>query len=143
MLRTDWIKNPETEVEIFINKFMGMYKPEHQEEVRSMFRSGYCFHFASMIKAAFSRGKIVWCAPFGHIAFEDLDGKHYDIEGCCDKDNEFFYFIPEEYLGATLQDFMHTGNPHNTTREELINICKTYCTDKDLMYDSSIEKYFS
>ena len=46
----------------FINDFR-----EDDKSIRQKFCAGYCYYFAVMLKDAFHRGEICWCAPLGHI----------------------------------------------------------------------------
>jgi hypothetical protein len=112
------------------------------EASNNFYRSGYCFHFANILKSVFQRGEIVWMAPFSHIAWEDTDGIVYDCEGkYC---GEAFYAIPEKYCGESIMDFSHReGIPDRyRSKEELIEIVKYYCKETNTEYDSSIENWF-
>ena len=46
----------------FINDFR-----EDDKSIRQKFCAGYCYYFVVMLKDAFHRGEICWCAPLGHI----------------------------------------------------------------------------
>ena len=48
----------------FIEGFLG----DH-EIIWQTFTAGYCYYFAVMLKDAFQRGEICWCAPYGHICW--------------------------------------------------------------------------
>lgn len=59
-----WISNekgPLTDVEVFINEFMdrAAQTDDDREKIRSLFRAGYCYHFAHMLQATFERGHVV------------------------------------------------------------------------------------
>lgn len=54
-----------------------------QETIRRLFRSGYCYYFANMLKNAFAGGSIKCIPDAGHIVFEYNDVL-YDIEGVYD-----------------------------------------------------------
>ena len=49
------------EVCTFINTIV------HSEEIRNLFMTGYCYHFAHILKATFERGEVCMCFPFGHF----------------------------------------------------------------------------
>lgn len=89
----------------FINRFVCYTGKEHADAVQHLFRSGYCYYFALILKEAFGRGRVCLAAPYGHIVWEDLDGTAYDVEGICTTDYEFL--IPVEELESGLEDFMH------------------------------------
>ena len=91
------------------------------ESIRSTFRAGYCYYFALMLNKAFGRGCLCWTAPFSHIVWMDTDGTPYDIEGVHSGENE--YYIPIEYLGESIQSFMHVPGAKVYVRDtdEIIN----------------------
>ena len=94
------------------------------ESIRSTFRAGYCFYFAHMLKQAFNRGCVCWCAPYSHIVWVDVSGIPYDIEGVCYSEAE--YYIPLDYLGDTIDSFMHIPDRECKVRDaqEIIDIFK-------------------
>lgn len=126
----------------FINDFMTYYSTdEKRETIRELFRAGYCYQFAHMLKATFQRGRVVWCAPFGHMAWQDEDDKVYDVEGLYDN-KEVFYFIPEYFLDDAVKDFAHVELPEKRTSvKKLTDIIKKYCGFMHILYDERIEKY--
>ena len=65
----------------FIYNFFSSHSSgiENNEHIRKIFRDGYCYYFALILQDAFPGGKIVWCAPFGHIAYQ-YNNTLYDIE---------------------------------------------------------------
>ena len=92
------------------------------------FRAGYCYYFAHILQKAFPNGSVCWAAPFGHLIFMYAHIP-YDIEGVYVGEAE--YFIPEEYLGRTVEDFLHIrGVAHNATEQELTHIIEKYKKDK-------------
>lgn len=148
---TNWIHDPKTEPEHFINQFMmhaiapDNYSEHSCELFRMHFRAGYCWHFAHILKAVFYRGEVCWAAPFGHIVWRDKDGTPYDIEGIYD--GEAIYLIPEKYFSEHLNEFKHIqwmdnkiGKP--STKQDLTRIVKKYCTETGLPYRPEIEDYF-
>lgn len=101
---------------------------ENQENIRKLFHAGYCFYFANMLQIAFGRGEIVWCAPYGHIAWQDIDGQVYDVEGV--SINEAEYFIPVSYMGDAIKDFMHVRKESfSASREDIQKIIHRYLSD--------------
>ena len=87
----------------FIEGFLG----DH-EIIWQTFTAGYCYYFAVMLKDAFQRGEICWCAPYGHICWVDDNGVPYDISGVCDSECDFY--IPVRYIPEGIADFKHI--PH-------------------------------
>lgn len=117
----------ENEVIYFINKFINHSENINDHEfIYNQFRRGYCYYFAYMLKEAFNRGKVCWCAPLGHIVWVDDDGTPYDIDGI--NYSEVIAYIPIEYLGEYVDDFKHIQNPRTNgiTKKEIIEICKKY-----------------
>ena len=106
-------------------------KEEMQEVIRHQFRAGYCYHFALILKDAFQRGEICWCAPFGHICWVDDDGIPYDIEGVCESDCD--YYIPISYIKDGLDDFKRVpGKIFNATKEYINNAIERYLNDQSI-----------
>lgn len=137
-----------TDVEHFINDFMthSAHNSKEREIIHSLFRAGYCYHFAHILLATFNRGRVVWAAPFGHICWQDNDGTAYDIEG--EYRGEAFYMIPEDFaeskIPGTMLDFKHIPNKnYNISKSEIIDICKAYCTENGLKYYENIENYLT
>ena len=107
----------------FINDFR-----EDDKSIRQKFCAGYCYYFAVMLKDAFHRGEICWCAPLGHICWVDDNGVPYDIDGVCDSDCNFF--IPIRYIREGIEDFRHVpGREFNASREYIQNAIQTFCKD--------------
>lgn len=146
MKKNNWIhedqyKTGNKQVLNFIEEFMSYYDDYNkQEDIRMLFRAGYCYQFAAMLKHTFNRGEIVWCAPFGHICWQDTDGNVYDIEGIYE--GEAFYFIPESYLGEHIKTFKHADRPDKRTNtSDLISITHVFCDVTKQKYDPKIEDY--
>lgn len=114
------------EVIRFIDRFYNNIgdDPDKQETLRYQFRNGYCYYFAVMLKTAFGRGEVCWCAPFGHFCWVDIDGLPYDCEGFYY--GEADYLIPEQFLGEALNDFLHTDNAFNASIEDINKIIENY-----------------
>lgn len=102
--------------------------PANQEIIRTLFRAGYCYYFAIMLKDAFPEGEICWAAPFGHIVFVYNDIP-YDIEGVyCGEAEDF---IPIRYMGETINDFRHVpGITCNATEQQIAQIMVQYQEEK-------------
>lgn len=126
------------EVIAFINNFYNNVgdDADAKEVLRTQFRSGYCYYFAVMLKTAFRRGDVCWCAPFGHLCWRDIDGIPYDCEGIYTGEAE--YLIPEEFLGDAIKDFLHNGEIFNATKEDLINIINDYISSGGEPWDCGI-----
>lgn len=113
----------------FIYGFLTKQGPENIEVLRKQFRSGYCYYFAHMLKAAFKRGTVCWAAPFGHFVWKDEDGKPYDIEGIYQ--GEYEALIPEYYLGTAVHDFLHIPDlTTGTTSAWIKTIMDSYKADQ-------------
>ena len=121
------------EVLNFIQNFLAHNNSTSAEDIlKFQFNEGYCYHFAALLKGTFDRGQVCWCAPFGHMCWMDEDGVPYDIYGICVTEAE--YFVPVSYLGRALNDFLRTGNPHDTSIEEIQYIKKKYLSTHRLRY---------
>lgn len=117
------------DVLIFIKNFLEHGNDGKSENIlKTQFNEGYCYYFAVILKVAFNRGKVCWCAPYGHICWVDDDGTPYDIYGICISEAE--HFIPVSYLGECLNDFLHINKDHCSTEEELQDIINRYLNDK-------------
>lgn len=109
----------------FINTFLTHNKTDVADEVlKNQFSAGYCYYFAVILKAAFNRGEICWCAPYGHFCWVDEDGIPYDIYGICVSEAE--HYIPYYFLGEALNDFLHTNKTFNATKEDIQQIIDKY-----------------
>lgn len=95
------------------------------ELIRSLFMDGYCYYFAVILKTAFNRGEICWCAPYAHFIWLDTNGIPYDIEGVSTA--EANYYIPEAYITDGIADFKHVpGVEFGATKEYIDNAIKMY-----------------
>lgn len=93
-----------------------------REIIRNLFRAGYCYYFACMLKDAFQRGTICYAYYEGHFVWLDGDNQEkdiaYDIEGV-NKDWE--YLIPVDKIGDGIWDFKHVkGKQSNMEDNEII-----------------------
>lgn len=87
----------------FIEGFLG----DH-EIIWQTFTAGYCYYFAVMLKDAFQRGEIRWCAPYGHICWVDDNGVPYDISGVCDSECGFIFRSGISRKGLLISSISHT-----------------------------------
>lgn len=117
------------DVLFFIKQFLAHNNNVESETVlKDQFNAGYCYYFAVILKAAFNRGEVCWCAPYSHMCWLDDDGTPYDIYGICISEAD--HFIPVSYLGECLKDFLHINDPHCSTEEEIQDIINRYLNDK-------------
>lgn len=129
----EYFPDANKEVLGFIINFNWMHSKNgaEQELIRKQFRAGYCYYFATMLKAAFNRGEICWCAPLGHICWVDDDGTPYDVEGVCE--SEYDYLIPIKYLGDGIIDFLHIpGKEFDASPEYIKEIVENYKKDQNI-----------
>ena len=109
-------------------------------EIERLFRSGYCYYFAYILKNAFNRGEVCWCAPLGHIVWMDTDGVPYDIEGI--NNSECLEYIPIKYMGDAINDFKRTDKSFNASENDIIQIIKNYYEDINKTFDKNDLKYY-
>jgi len=117
-----WSPNANEQVLQFIYNFAwhkASTETEH-EQIRCLFMDGYCYYFATMLKTAFKRGEICWCAPYGHFVWLDTNGVPYDIEGVSTAEAK--YYIPETYIEDGLADFMQVPGVTFNASKEYINV---------------------
>ncbi len=125
-----YYENANAQVLGFIFDFLMHSGEEHSEVIRNQFRNGYCYYFAHMLKIAFNRGTVCIAAPIGHFVWMDINGVPYDIEGVNESDCKMY--IPEEFMGDMVKDFLHVkGVMHNSTREEINELMRRYQEFKD------------
>ena len=108
-----------------------------------VFRNGYCWHFAHMLKDTFGCGEVCWAAPFGHFVWL-YNSDVYDIEG--EYRGEASYFIPESYIPNELfADFKHIpglkGKTGGETSEDIENIIRRYCEENGMIFDDEALHY--
>lgn len=106
------------DVERFIRNFV------KSEEVFNLFASGYCYHFAHILKAAFGRGEVCWVVGRAHIVWVDEDGCAYDVGGLY---VDYSELRPAEYLGKLIVDFIHNGDRYICRDEDF----HTWCNSMD------------
>lgn len=86
----------------FIYNFRYFCGKEGVDCVQNIFRNGYCYYFALMLKDAFKKGEMCLASPFGHIVYVQ-DGIPYDIDGVYD--GEAIEFVPVDKID--LEGFRH------------------------------------
>lgn len=78
------------------------------DDIRSFFRAGYCYHFAVILENIFQRGKLCITEPYGHIVWVDTNGLAYDIEGpYLPSEHECERLTDITFLGDLIYDFIH------------------------------------
>lgn len=122
-------KNADTTVLQFIADFIYRGRDvqnaiNRSENIIDLFSNGYCYYFAHMLQTAFQKGEVCWAAPFGHIIWQ-YNNIEYDIEGVYA--GEATMFIPELFIGNTIDDFKHIQSvQHNTTEQEIAEMMDTW-----------------
>ena len=113
----------------FIEKFLTHSTNDIAEEIlKDQFTTGYCYYFAIILKTAFNRGEVCWCAPYGHFCWVDEDGLPYDVYGLYVGEAE--HYIPYYFLGDALNDFLHTDKVFNATKNDIQSIIDKYLLSK-------------
>lgn len=114
----------------FINDFLGYHgDAEAAKTLQELFRTGYCYHFALMLKGLFVRGQVVWLAPYEQIGWQDDDGVVYTVGGVYQDDGEP---IPVSWLGDAIKDFSHISGEHFGASSEYIQeIIRKYHAHSD------------
>lgn len=115
----------------FIKNFLNHNKDKCNADkiLKEQFTTGYCYYFAVILKTAFNRGEICWCAPYGHFCWVDEDRTPYDIYGICISEAE--HYIPYYFLGEALNDFLHTDKKFNATQEDIQNIIDMFLAQQN------------
>lgn len=111
----------------FINDFLSYQEDaEAAHALQDQFRSGYCYHFALMLKGLFDRGQVVWLAPYEQIGWQDDDGVVYTVGGVYQDDGEP---IPVSWLGDAIKDFSHISGEHfGASNEYIQDVIRKYHT---------------
>ena len=111
----------------FINQFKTLFKeltiPE-TNAVAKVFRNGYCYYFAIMLKEAFNRGEVCMTYDHKHAIWMDDDNVAYDIDGMfgwfpetANKDNYWNgLFIPVEKIPNYINSFKHIPDKPGTDK---------------------------
>lgn len=120
-----------TNLEEFGDESVEMAMYNRAETMYDLFKCGYCYYFAIMLKAAFNRGQICWAAPLGHIVWVDDDGVPYDIDGV--NDSECEYYIPTSYIKEAIVDFKHVpGEEFNASLKYINDAIARYKKDNNI-----------
>lgn len=111
----------------FINDFLDYQgEAEAAQVLQDQFRTGYCCHFALMLKGIFDRGQVVWLAPYEQIGWQDDDGVVYTVGGVYQDDGEP---IPVSWLGDAIKDFAHIPGEHfGASNEYIQEVIRKYHT---------------
>ena len=131
----------------FINQFKTLFKElttQETEAIEKVFRTGYCYYFAIMLKEAFNRGIVCMTYDHKHVVWMDDDNVAYDIDGMfgwfpetASKDNYWNgLFIPVEKLPNYINSFKHIPDMPGTDKigmEEFDKIKKDIDDKKDFM----------
>lgn len=139
-------RKPDENVLNFIDKFaLSKGADSYNNVIQPLFRSGYCYYFAIMLKEAFNdEGELCLCCPYGHIVWM-YKGVPYDIEGVYNGEAELF--IPLRFLSTVdIMSFKHV-----LTDEELggeldaeykASVINTFCDSflKDLGFGGIFEE---
>lgn len=126
------------EVLDFINNFKNHSNVPYY--IERLFRSGYCYYFAEILKSAFNRGELCWCAPLGHIIWMDIDRIPYDIEGI--NQSDCLAYIPIKYMGDAINDFKRTDKCFNASKNDIIQIIQKYYKDNNKIFNESDLNYY-
>ena len=150
ILFDEFKRKPDELVLKFIDKFaLSKGADAYNNIIQPLFRSGYCYYFAIMLKDAFNdEGELCLCCPYGHIVWM-YKGVPYDIEGVYNGEAELF--IPLRFLSTVdIMSFKHV-----LTDEELggeldaeykASVINTFCDSflKDLgfggIFEEALEK---
>lgn len=118
------MKIPDPKVIEFIDEFK-QHTNGGEEILVNLFTTGYCWHFAHLLKTTFrGEGEVCWCAPYAHFVWVYKDVP-YDINGVTLSEAD--YFIPEHYLCSTLLDFIHRpGEDYDVSQEDISSIIERY-----------------
>lgn len=95
------------------------------KNIRDLFMAGYCYHFAHMLKAAFDRGEVYICAPYGHVVWRDVDNRYYDFDG--EYVNQSATYVPVSDPDSHWQDFARSvSDSSGATEEDIENLVVKY-----------------
>lgn len=111
----------------FINQFKTLFNELTIEETDTfvkVFRNGYCYYFAIMLKDAFNRGEVCMTYDCRHVVWIDDDNVAYDINGIfgwyaetSNKDNYWNgLLVPVEKIPNYIESFKHVPDKPGTDR---------------------------
>lgn len=101
----------------FIEQFLGS-DANRAEVLRNQFRSGYCWHFAHMLRSTFGFGTVALAYPFGHFVWFGSEWIPYDVEGVYQ--GEADYFVPDHLIKNMLLDFKHIPGKSISSPESVL-----------------------
>jgi len=141
------IKNKsDQEVLKFIHNFaLSQGLDNYNGVIQPLFRSGYCYYFAAILKDAFNdEGELCLCCPYGHIVWM-YKGVPYDIEGIYNGEAELF--IPIRFLSTVdIMNFKHVIDIDDLggelDAEYKTSVINTFCDSflKDLGFGGIFEE---
>ena len=76
-----------------------------QDIIRRLFRQGYCYYFACILKRAFNGGSIICLPDAKHFVYK-IDDVLYDIEGVYEVDLDT-KMINENDMGTKMSSYLH------------------------------------
>ena len=122
-LINDWIStqlntynNANKEILTFIANILFQQGEASSEIIIKLFKEGYCYYFANMLKDAFE-GEIYWNKKDEHIIWKDNNSNtYYDIEGVVSKLKKED-IINISFLGDDLESFRHRGKDFDILKE--------------------------
>lgn len=111
----------------FINQFKTLFKELTISEtcaVEKVFRNGYCYYFAIMLKDAFNRGEVCMTYDHKHVVWIDDDNVAYDISGMfgwypetANRDNYWDgLLIPVDKVPNYINSFKHIPDKPGTDK---------------------------
>ena len=114
----------------FINQFKTLFKEltiSETNAIGKVFRNGYCYYFAIMLKEAFNRGEVCMTYDHKHVVWMDVDNVAYDIDGMfgwfpdtANKDNYWNgLFIP---VKVGMEEFYKVRKDVDNRKKDFINV---------------------
>lgn len=115
----------------FINQFKTLFNEltiEEMDVIEKVFRNGYCYYFAIMLKDAFNRGEVCMTYDHKHVVWIDDDNVAYDINGMFGwypdtaiKDNYWDgLLIPVEKIPNYISSFKHIPDKPGTDKTGML-----------------------
>lgn len=103
----------------------GISAADSVDVIHTLYSSGYCYYFASMLESAFPGGKICVCAPYSHIVYI-YEGYVYDIDGVSSA--EYDQYLPVDLIGDHVNDFKHIpGKALTFSSADINELMQKYC----------------
>ena len=114
-------------------------------DFQDVFRVGYCWHFAHLLKNTFGDGEVCLAAPLYHFVWV-YDNIAYDIYG--QYNGLLKLYIPESYLTeGQLFEFKQINIPFEKhlpvkvtpiTKKDYIALIERYCKDTNQIFNSKV-----